>query len=154
MFCGWHNVVDSVKDKYLKISFKQANSKESEQLYQLDKLSDKKHYWQCNFFGKDVTKLAIINKKIAGFVVYQVTDVVDILRITTHHDFKNQGVATALIKGLKQLNKPIMLELRDSNFKAYQLYQKLGFEQISKREKYYTDGEDAKIMRFLNRDKQ
>jgi len=143
-----------VKDKYLKISFKQANSKEFEQLYQLDKLSDKKHYWQCNFFGKDVTKLAIINKKIAGFVVYQVTDVVDILRITTHHDFKNQGVATALIKGLKQLNKPIMLELRDSNFKAYQLYQKLGFEQISKREKYYTDGEDAKIMRFLNRDKQ
>ena len=143
-----------MKDKYLKISFKQANSKESEQLYQLDKLSDKKHYWQCNFFGKDVTKLAIINKKIAGFVVYQVTDVVDILRITTHHDFKNQGVATALIKGLKQLNKPIMLELRDSNFKAYQLYQKLGFEQISKREKYYTDGEDAKIMRFLNRDKQ
>lgn len=143
-----------MKDKYLKISFKQANSKEFEQLYQLDKLSDKKHYWQCNFFGKDVTKLAIINKKIAGFVVYQVTDVVDILRITTHHDFKNQGVATALIEGLKQLNKPIMLELRDSNFKAYQLYQKLGFEQISKREKYYTDGEDAKIMRFLNRDKQ
>ncbi|WP_201338979.1 GNAT family N-acetyltransferase [Isorropodon fossajaponicum symbiont] len=68
-------------------------------------------------------------------MVYQTTDVVEIFRITTHHDFKNHGVATALIETLKQLNKSIILELREDNFKVCQLYQKLGFEQISKARK-------------------
>ncbi len=81
--------------------------------------------------------------------MYQTTDMVKIFRITTHHDFKNQGVATALIEALKQLNKSIILELREDNFKAFQLYQRFGFEQISKQEKYYLNREDAKIMQFV-----
>ncbi|QKQ23904.1 hypothetical protein HUE58_01640 [Candidatus Ruthia endofausta] len=58
-------------------------------------------------------------------MVYQTTNIVEIFRITTRHDFKNQDVATALIEALKQLNKSIILELREDNFKAFQLYQKI-----------------------------
>ncbi|MBW5290701.1 MAG: hypothetical protein Rsou_0629 [Candidatus Ruthia sp. Asou_11_S2] len=131
------------------ISFKKANAGDFKKLYQLDRLSDENHHWKLSFFNhQDLIKIAIIANQIVGFVVYQTTDVVEIFRITTHHDFKNQSVATALIEALKQLNKSIILELREGNFKACQLYQKLGFEQISKREKYYSNGKDAKIIQF------
>ncbi len=131
------------------ISFRKANANDLSVLYQLDRLSDENFHWKLSFFNyQDLIKIAIIANQIVGFVVYQTTDVVEIFRITTRHNFKNQGVATALIEALKQLNKSIILELREGNLKAFQLYQKLGFEQIYRREKYYSNGENAKIMQF------
>lgn len=48
----------------------------------------------------------------------------------------------------KQGDVEISLEVRASNEAAIHLYQKLGFEEIGRREKYYLDnGEDALLMR-------
>lgn len=131
------------------LTFRMASVNDFDALYQLDKNSDKIHHWKPGFFSiKDFIKIAIIANKIAGFVVYKITDVVEILRLSTHIDFKNKTVATALIQQLKQQQKPIILELRASNIAAYNLYKKLGFKVIAQREKYYSNAENAKIMRF------
>lgn len=138
--------------KPINISFKKAQKKDLESLYQLDKASDKKYHW-CRTNFKTNDKLIIqIDKNIAGFVVYQITDVVEILRIATHPFFYKQGVASALIQELKKYKLPIILELRKNNTKAYNLYQKMNFTEIFLRKKYYKNGEDAKIMRFIHKE--
>ena len=40
-----------------------------------------------------------------------------------------------------------LLEVRDSNVSAQRLYARMGFQQISRRPRYYVDGSDALIMR-------
>ena len=40
----------------------------------------------------------------------------------------------------------ISLEVRESNTKAIALYEKNGFKFSHKREKYYSDGEDALVL--------
>ena len=45
----------------------------------------------------------------------------------------------------QDLNK-VLLEVRESNLPAKNLYIKHGFEQISIRKKYYSDGENAVIL--------
>ena len=42
-----------------------------------------------------------------------------------------------------------MLEVRVSNVAAIHFYQRYGFELIDTREKYYSNLEDAKILRLL-----
>ncbi|WP_201341932.1 hypothetical protein [Abyssogena phaseoliformis symbiont] len=91
------------------ISFRKANADDFSVLYQLDQLSDKNYHWKSSLFNRlDLIKIAIIANQIVGFVVYQTTNMVEIFRITTYHDFKNQSVATALIEALKQLNKSVI----------------------------------------------
>jgi ribosomal-protein-alanine N-acetyltransferase len=132
------------------ITLKEADSSEIDILYQLDSLSDKEHHWRQSFFGKNPTKIALVEGKIVGFVVYQITDVVEILRLSTHPDFYQQGVASTLIEALKKMHLPIFLEFRVSNQPASDLYQKCGFSLVDTRKKYYSNGESAKIMRFLS----
>ncbi|SMN11524.1 Ribosomal-protein-S18p-alanine acetyltransferase [uncultured Candidatus Thioglobus sp.] len=130
------------------IKFRKATDDDINALYQLDKLSDSKHHWKLDFFSKNKTLLAIIDREIVGFLAYQISDVVEILRISSHPYFYRQGVASALVEQIKQYFLPICLEVRASNEQAYGLYKKLGFKEIDIRKKYYSDGEDAKIMLF------
>jgi ribosomal-protein-alanine N-acetyltransferase len=45
--------------------------------------------------------------------------------------------------------KYAILEVRESNLRAIQMYQKFGFKIIMRREKYYKNGETALIMQKL-----
>ena len=49
--------------------------------------------------------------------------------------------------GARQGASSVYLEVRPSNLPAIELYQKLGFNEIGRRPKYYTDSkEDAVVM--------
>ena len=66
--------------------------------------------------------------------------------------FRKQGFAKALINQMidmaKQNNiESIFLEVRENNQSAINLYQGFGFKVISKRNKYYFDGENALVMK-------
>ncbi|SMN01857.1 Ribosomal-protein-S18p-alanine acetyltransferase [uncultured Candidatus Thioglobus sp.] len=130
------------------IKFRKATDDDINALHQLDQLSDSEHHWKLDFFSKNKILLAVIDREIAGFLAYQLSDVVEILRISTHPVFHRQGVASALIEQLKQHTLPIWLEVRAGNGRAYGLYKKLNFKETGIRKKYYSDGEDAKIMLF------
>ena len=93
---------------------------------------------------------AIYNDIIVGYIaITYVIDTIDILSIVTMKNYENVGVATLLLEYIfnfakkNNVNK-IFLEVRTSNTKAINLYEKNNFKLISKRKNYYTDTkEDA-----------
>lgn len=98
--------------------------------------------------------VAEYNGKIAGYVGSQsVLDAADMMNLAVSPDCRQQGVGQALVNELVQhLQKnnviALLLEVRVSNAPAISLYEKLGFEQVGRRPKYYHNPrEDALILR-------
>ena len=63
--------------------------------------------------------------------------------------FQNMGLGRKLLHHFLDTNAPntsIFLEVKLGNFPAINLYLSAGFEEITIRQKYYTEGEDAIIM--------
>ncbi len=95
---------------------------------------------------------AKIEGELIGYIsVSQSVDTADIEGIIIRPSHRKKGVAKALIeratKELKTLGvERILLEVRESNLPAISLYQGQGFSVISKRNKYYHDGENALVM--------
>lgn len=97
----------------------------------------------------------IIEKKsdLIGYIgSHIILDEVDIHNIAIFPNEKRKGYGYLLLENfllrLKDINiKQVTLEVRGSNKAAIQLYLKLGFVQIGKRIKYYSDNnEDALVM--------
>ena len=91
---------------------------------------------------------------VAGYVGSQtVLDETDMMNIAVHPDYRKQGVATDLIQSLidalsKQGSHSLMLEVRQTNEPAKNLYKSLGFETVGIRKNYYRNPrEDALILR-------
>lgn len=89
--------------------------------------------------------------EIVSFLIclYAVDDA-DVILVATKKDFQGRGFARALFKmefekmknfGLKRL----LLEVRENNERAINLYKSLGFNQITKRKNYYEGYVDALI---------
>ena len=90
-------------------------------------------------------------EKVAyGFVVaWVIGDVeVQILEVATLPSMRRRGVASALVRAALNLAPAAdaNLECRASNAAALRLYEKLGFENVGARAKYYADGEDCVLM--------
>lgn len=89
-----------------------------------------------------------------GFAcVLSIGEEAEILNIASSPDFRRMGTGTALLdfainecvlSGVREF----FLEVRESNTPARRLYEKLGFEELGVRKKYYTKPtENAIIMR-------
>lgn len=90
------------------------------------------------------------DKLLCYVVAIQSLDDINILSIATKEEYKNKGYATRMITWYKnlalQVDKTLSLEVKSKNEKAKSLYQKLGFEKVHERKKYYKDGDSAIIM--------
>lgn len=78
-------------------------------------------------------------------------DELHILKVATHPRYQGKGLATALLgaayeEALRRKGVGLILEVRVSNRKAIQLYQRLGYQLIGRRSAYYQNGEDAYVM--------
>ncbi len=108
----------------------------------------------------NVYKISEINKDYAGIYVYIDDDkvigfleyenhfeITDIINIAVAEVSQNKGIGETLINYLVNNTSAdkIMLEVRENNVPALNLYNKCGFIEINRRKKYY-DGEDAIIM--------
>ena len=80
---------------------------------------------------------------VAGYVGSQtVLDSADMMNLAVSQDFRRQGIGEQLVNSLTEALaekgvKTLLLEVRISNEPAKQLYQKLGFEIVGKRPRYY-----------------
>lgn len=95
--------------------------------------------------------LILKDRQIVGYsIAFQTADFTDLLNICIHPQHQHQGLGAQLwTHFLSALHrKKVLIEVRVSNHNALRFYQKLGFESINIRKKYYSDGEDAKILRF------
>ncbi len=97
---------------------------------------------------------AVIDDEVVGYIDFFITfDSASIARICVANEYRRNGIAKALIDKMvdvcKKQEEPvdnITLEVRESNEAAIKLYEKNGFEYITKKKMYYSDGEDAIYM--------
>lgn len=84
-----------------------------------------------------------------GFIQVQQFDDTEgeILNVGVHPDYRGQGVATTLMSYILPKAEKWLLEVRAHNTVAQHLYERMGFETIAVRKKYYHQPtEDALIM--------
>lgn len=90
--------------------------------------------------------------QVAGFLTASyVLDTADLTNIAVAPEFRNQGIASELLKFLLQelKNCNIFLEVRISNIPAIKLYQKFHFKQVGIRKRFYQNPiEDAILMQY------
>ena len=98
--------------------------------------------------------VAVEDDRLAGYVGSQtVMEETDMMNVAVHPDFRRRGIAEDLVVALieelkKRQSHCLTLEVRASNEPAKNLYEKLGFNQIGRRPKYYRNPrEDALILR-------
>jgi ribosomal-protein-alanine N-acetyltransferase len=101
----------------------------------------------------DVVALESLGRQILAYACLRLTlDEIHLLKIAVAPRWRRRGVATGLLDycfGLAQRRdaRKVYLEVRRSNGSAIELYNKIGFQIIGTRPKYYTDtGEDALMM--------
>lgn len=92
-----------------------------------------------------------VKKQIAGYAcVWAFADEVHINNFAIVPDFRQKGLGIKLIRfilGSFKRYKQVFLEVRESNLAAINLYKKAGFGEFFRWEKYYSDGEDALVLR-------
>ena len=118
------------------------------------------HHWSRESF------LMELNNKISSYKcvlnsdntcvgymgMWKIIDEAHITNLSVHPDYRNQKLAHRLLLAsidecYNEKIKYITLEVRVSNQKAINLYEKFGFKSLGLRKKYYQDNnEDALIM--------
>lgn len=102
--------------------------------------------------------VAIQDEQICGYLLSQdLLDEVEIMQLAVSACHRRQGTAEALVRQLlesKSSMQKVMLEVRESNYAARSLYEKLGFTVSGIRKGYYqpkgpdTQAEDAVLMAY------
>ena len=85
--------------------------------------------------------------KVLGCLEIRLVDgVLDIMNLFVNEEDRRKGIATELMNKMIQEENysRIMLEVNENNDSAIRLYNKLGFKEISLRDRYY--GEDTAII--------
>lgn len=115
--------------------------------------------WSMNAFREEVKNpvshlwAAFLSDRLQGYICFWLVDTeMQLVNIAVDPEFRNLGAGYALLTrmietGLSERAESIWLEVRESNRIARTLYEKLGFESVGKRIKYYSDqDEDAIVM--------
>ncbi len=94
-----------------------------------------------------------IGDKVVGYLIsWMLYDEIHILNVAVHPEYRRNGIAKKLIDHtINHFSKKgaitVILEVRTSNIAAQNLYEKMGFQVLRTRKKYYTDtGEDALVL--------
>lgn len=101
-----------------------------------------------------LASVIILDNKIIGYFVATVAfDASDLLNICIHPLQQRRGLGQQLFQNFaKQVKNQgvdqVFIEVKESNKSALVFYQRLGFEEIDQRKKYYSNGENAKILRL------
>ncbi len=89
--------------------------------------------------------------KVYGFIHLESHfEILDLINIAVDASKQGNNIGTSMLEyAIKEVKcEKVMLEVRESNTKALNLYNKLGFIEINRRKKYYGN-EDAIIMERL-----
>lgn len=107
--------------------------------------------WTLDQFNKNLRNffVALADKIIIGYIgIEKIADEIHITHMAVHPDYRRRGIGSKLVNfALQMPAKRYILEVRESNQAGRNLYNKLGFQEASRRKKYYQDNdEDALVM--------
>ena len=90
--------------------------------------------------------------QVCGYCCFSVLfEEAEVLNIAVDTPYRKRGFGEKILNAVLEKAETLgaekcFLEVRVSNAPALGLYRKFGFEELSVREKYYGDGEDALVM--------
>ena len=114
-------------------------------------ISDFDDFWSFSTLKEELENenssyiIGKINNEIIGFAGLKIIfDQADIMNSLIKKTYRNQGIGTLLLENLillaKDLNiSTLFLEVNEQNKPAIHLYEKLGFEKLGVRKKYYNN---------------
>jgi len=120
--------------------------------------------WVTSFFEEELNlpisrayraRLGREDRKLVGYIINRcILDELHILNIAVHEGFRRRDIATQLFKHSLEQNPQVRtahLEVRERNGGARAFYRKMGFIEIGRCRRYYSDtGEDAIAMAWLS----
>jgi ribosomal-protein-alanine N-acetyltransferase len=105
--------------------------------------------------NENLLYVAKSKEKTIGFVFARlITPIVEIINIAVLPEFRKQGIGhklfeTILAKGVESGCRECWLEVRESNETARRFYEKLNFQNVGRRKKYYSfPVEDALLLNY------
>lgn len=115
--------------------------------------------WPAQFFLTEMYAPGRFQRLLVGpagglvaylFAAWQYLDL-HVLKIAVVPDHRRQGFAQRLMASAEAHAthngaETLTLEVRPSNRSALVLYERLGYEVVGRRRRYYPDGEDAVVM--------
>ena len=106
--------------------------------------------------GNDRRTLVIEDSEvIIGYLmVRKFENQIDILNFAVDKFFQGKGIGWKLLTYFLEslpLITEVTLEVKQNNKKAINLYSKAGFLKIGSRKRYYRDGSDALIMKYIKK---
>lgn len=92
-----------------------------------------------------------VNNELVGFIhINKMYENIDIVNVVVSKEFRNKGIGSKLIEYVFNVYddvSSVMLEVNENNVIAYNLYKKLGFNEINRRLNYYGGKDTAIIMK-------
>ena len=101
--------------------------------------------------------VAEMDDRLVGMLVlWMIVDEAHIASLATHLEFRQQGIAKQLLvealdNAYTEGARTAFLEVRAGNDVARRMYQKFGFEEVGRRERYYKDNNEDAILMTLKR---
>ncbi|USE35154.1 ribosomal protein S18-alanine N-acetyltransferase [Endozoicomonas sp. SCSIO W0465] len=140
-------------------TFRPMQETDLEQINAVEQLSAE-HPWRTAHFSDSLTsgytcELAVLGNQVVGHcVMMMAAGEASILILTVDKPFQRRGIGRQLLqhmvkKAAQSDCKTILLEVRRSNIKAFNLYLDEGFSEIGIRKNYYPTSkgwEDAIVM--------
>ncbi|RZN13940.1 MAG: ribosomal-protein-alanine N-acetyltransferase [Methanosarcinales archaeon] len=112
-------------------------------------------YMQFYELNADTFLVAEWQVEIVGFIVgIEFNGIGKVFSIAVHRNYQKKNIGSILLNAIactfksKKINE-IYLEVRESNYSAYSFYKKHGFVSIGAQPSYYSDGENAVIMKKI-----
>ncbi len=97
-------------------------------------------------------KVLTVGERVIGYYdLWICADEAHLLNVAVAAAERRRGYGTAMMEDLLEEAKRrgcrrIVLEVRPGNEAALQLYEKFGFVKVTRRPRYYANGEDADVM--------
>ena len=96
-----------------------------------------------------------IERKIIGYVFQRIIDNQNhIINVAIDIPFQHKGYGRFLLKNILKedsYDTNVFLEVKEANFPAVKLYTDLGFEEVQRKDGYYSDGSSAIFMLKRNK---
>jgi len=119
-------------------------------------------YWSIDLIESELndqeySKVSIleINKKIIGYIFQRkILDDNHIINLAIDIPYQHKGYGRFLLMKILEKDKNdtnVFLEVKEANLPAIKLYIDLGFEEVDRKDRYYSDGSNAIFMLRRNK---
>ena len=134
---------------------------DAKEIFNIEKKVFKDH-WSLKSIKSELNNLKYskisvleIERKIIGYVFQRIIDDQNhIINVAIDIPFQHKGYGRFLLKNILKedsCDTNVFLEVKEANFPAVKLYTDLGFEEVQRKDGYYSDGSSAIFMLKRNK---